>query len=85
MAQSAYPLRARAASIALCSLVALAGLSSSTLAQEGVTTGSSVPEWIKRLAIDPESSQAKTYAAQQKVRIEKLAGQDLRRPAEGPS
>jgi len=71
MAQSAYPLRARAARIALCSLVALAGLSSSTLAQEGVTTGSSVPEWIKRLAIDPESSQAKTYAAQQKVRLEK--------------
>jgi hypothetical protein len=63
--------RARAARIALCSLVAFAGLTAPTLAQEGVTSGSSVPEWIKRLAIDPESPHARRYAAQQKIRVEK--------------
>jgi hypothetical protein len=35
----------------------------------GVTTGTDVPEWVKKLAIDPESSAAKKYAAQQKIRV----------------
>ena len=61
----------RAATFALSSLVALTGLAHLAMAQEGVTSGASVPEWIKKLAIDPESSQAKRYAAQQKVRSEK--------------
>ncbi|HYE60432.1 MAG TPA: hypothetical protein VD997_00420 [Phycisphaerales bacterium] len=68
---SGHPLRGRAARIAFCSVVALCGLAGPALAQEGVTTGAGVPEWVKKLAIDPESSQAKKYAAQQKVRKEK--------------
>src|SRR5262245_7285583 len=35
----------------------------------GVTTGTDVPDWVKKLAIDPQSSQAQKYAAQQKVRV----------------
>ena len=35
----------------------------------GVTTGTDVPDWVKKLSIDPESGAAKKYAAQQRVRI----------------
>jgi hypothetical protein len=35
----------------------------------GVTTGTDVPDWVKKLALDPESSAVKKYAAQQKVRV----------------
>jgi len=35
----------------------------------GVTTGTDVPDWVKKLSIDPQSPQAQKYAAQQKVRL----------------
>jgi hypothetical protein len=35
----------------------------------GVTTGTDVPDWVRKLAIDPQSPQAQKYAAQQKVRV----------------
>jgi hypothetical protein len=35
----------------------------------GVTTGTDVPDWVKKLSIDPESSAVKKYAAQQKLRV----------------
>jgi hypothetical protein len=35
----------------------------------GVTTGTDVPDWVKKLAIDPASPAAQKYAAQQKVRV----------------
>jgi len=34
----------------------------------GVTTGTDVPDWVKKLSLDPDSSAAKKYAAQQKIR-----------------
>lgn len=51
--------------MALC--LALAFPAMTTRAQD--TGGTDVPEWVKKLAIDPESPAAKRYAEQQRVRL----------------
>jgi hypothetical protein len=53
----------RAVLSGICAFVVLCG---SAAAQEGTD----VPEWVKKLAIDPDSPAAKRYAEQQKVRRE---------------
>lgn len=50
----------------LSGICALALFCGSAAAQEGAAD---VPEWVKKLAIDPQSPQAKRYAEHQKVRL----------------
>jgi len=78
--RKAFPvdsLRGRSARFALSALVSICGLAPATMAQVGVSGGEQAPEWVKRLAIDPESSQAKKYAQQQKARV--AAEKELRK------
>ena len=56
----------RAVCTGLCALALLCG---SAAAQDGITTGQGVPEWVKKLAIDPQSPAAKRYAEHQKIRV----------------
>jgi hypothetical protein len=66
-------LRVSARALILGGVMALAG-APAAVAQ---TSGTDSPEWMRRLAIDPESSVAKQYAAQQKARVE--AERELRK------
>jgi hypothetical protein len=56
----------RAICTGLCALALFCG---SAAAQDGITTGAGVPEWVKKLAIDPQSPAAQRYAQHQKVRV----------------
>ncbi len=56
------------APLVVLSLLAAGGLATIAHAQDGVTPGADAPEWVQKLAINPDSAQSRRYSEQQRIR-----------------
>jgi hypothetical protein len=69
--------RGHSARLMLCTILALSGIAASARAQDVIAPAEDAPEWVKKFAIDTDTSAAKKYQLQQKARV--AAEKDLRK------